>query len=177
MPRLGLANRYPDLLNKNEKSCRPNCSPMDFPGCPEVVDYKYKQEEVSHQGGSHRVSVSERNGPTCNSGSHQNYGGNQDQPLVSRGIGTKTKSKKDQRRKNYHIRYGDHVEEFGVKTGRTGAMCKRIRCRQYTHHYHQACEEKSDNSKVTMYVHSPPATSEVCVTSKRTQQVKSAPCT
>ena len=119
VPGACVGDGYPNLLDDDEESARPDRDAMNAARRPQVVGHQNEQEDVGAKCGRERVPVTP-DWPAGDGSDHQSYRADKDEALVGRGIGAATEGKKDQGGEDEHVGQGNDVEGFGIEARGTG---------------------------------------------------------
>jgi hypothetical protein len=92
-------------------------------------------------------------GPAGDGGDRQPNGGDENEALVRCRIGAGAESKKDQRRKNHHVRQRDDIKSLHIAPWRAAMPDQTIGGRQNSQDNHETGEKKAGNAKATVDVH------------------------
>src|SRR6266849_1476501 len=153
VPRGRFADRDSYLLHEDEESSRPERGAMDLARGPQVIGRQHEQEDVGEQRSHNRISMDNGEGPTRDGGDQQRSRRDEDEALVRWGIGTSAEGKKNERRKNQHVRHGDDVEEFWIPARRAGSPHEQISGRQNADNNHETRQHDACNAEAAMDVH------------------------
>ena len=103
----------------------------------------------------HVVLVNEGQGPTVDGRVHDPDGGNENEPLVSRGITAHAVGEIDQHGKNQHPAHGNSVEGLGIEVWkRSGVSSECIRSRSDTENDHETRQAEAGDAKLAVNIHS-----------------------
>src|ERR1700682_3285952 len=152
VPRGRFADGYSYLLHEDQESACPERGAINLARGPQVVDHQDEQEEIREKRCPNRISVNQGEGPTRDGGDRQCNRGPEDEALVRRGIGAGAEGKKDERRKNQHIRKGNDVEKSRIPAWRAGFPNERIGGGHNSEDNHETRQEKARNPKAAMNV-------------------------